>query len=542
MVNFSRLSIVFLLLLLIGCQPGTPLPTAALPKKSAPPAVAPVQAVIRPLQPLSSVVQPEPVQNYELTRAPELPPNLARFLQPEPRPLPYYGDFPLSINPQIAAWVKLYSGAQKKVFAHWLARAARYIPRIQMIFAAQGIPLDLAYLAMIESGFNVRAYSWAHAAGPWQFIESTGKLYGLKNDWWHDSRLDLEKSTLAAARHLNYLHQRFEGDWYLAVAAYNAGCGSVSRAIKSTQSRDFWVLSQEQQLRRETRDYVPKLLAALTIISKLEDYGFDQLEFDPPLVYEVVSIPSATDLEVLAQLGNLSYAQLKDLNPELKRWCTPPGHGSYPLRVPPGSAALLAEGYARLPQDQRARYRRHQIQAGETLNLLAKKYRIRVDDIIALNKIRNPRNLQIGANLILPLQAGVKNLPHVEQQDFYVRGRRTTYQVKNGDSLWSIARRFNVSENELRIWNKLGWSNLISPGQVLTVSAPKERLAKNKARDSGGRRKLVYEVAPGDTLWGIGRQFDVAAEAIRRWNSLANGHILRPGQKLTLMVSDNRSG
>ncbi len=481
------------------------------------------------------------IEKFELSLIKTLPEPINEYLLTDSL-LPYSGDFPLSEHARVDKLIKRYSGSSKKMFGRWLERAGRYIPKIQMVFADEGIPLDLAYLAMIESGFNVRAYSWAHAAGPWQFIESTGRLYGLNNDWWQDGRLDLERSTRAAAKHLKYLHKRFDGDWYLAVAAYNAGGGKVRKAVRKSGSRDFWVLTEGRVLQEETKNYLPKLLASLNIVRNLEAYGFADLDFDEPISYETVTLETSTDLEILAKFCSISYRELKDLNPELKRWCTPPGITNYQLRVPFGSAEHVSTLYAKLPKNQRASYHRHQIKSGDTLQVMARKYKIRVDDIIALNNIKNPRALQIGQNLILPLKEGFIALPANALEDSYVRSRRRTYKVRSGDSLWSIARRNNVTQKELRVWNKLGWSNLLRPGQVLAVSKAGGRAVAKKQTKKGPSRKLVYKVVPGDTLWDIGRQFDVATEEIRRWNELSHGHILRPGQKLTLMVSASRQG
>ncbi len=478
------------------------------------------------------------IVKFELPTAKILPEPISAYLKSDSA-LPYFGDFPLSEHARVDNLIKRYSGPSKLTFGHWLERAGRYIPKIQMVFADEGIPLDLAYLAMIESGFNVRAYSWAHAAGPWQFIESTGRLYGLKNDWWQDGRLDLEKSTRAAAKHLKYLHKRFDGDWYLAVAAYNAGGGKIRKAIKKSGSRDFWALTEGSVLREETKNYLPKLLAALSVVKNLEAYGFSDLNIDMPLEYETVAVETSTDLEIIAKFCGISYQQLKELNPALKRWCTPPGTTDYHLQVPFGSAETVRTLYAQLPRDQRASYHRHQIKSGDTLQGLARRYRIRIDDIIALNKIKNPRALQIGCNLILPLKKGFTRLPSDSLTDSYVRSRRKTYKVRSGDSLWSISQRFSVTQKELRVWNKLGWSNLLRPGQVLAVSKPGRHAVAKVKRRKGPVRKLIYQVVSGDTLWDIGRQFNVATEQIRRWNALSHGHVLQPGQKLTLMVSSS---
>ncbi|MBN1958600.1 MAG: LysM peptidoglycan-binding domain-containing protein [Desulfuromonadales bacterium] len=541
---FKYISVLIFSILLAACQPATPKISLVAPEHSS----SMQSAVTKNTQQKSDLnaqtaVAETPLKDrYQLPLESSLLPEIRRFLDPESSPLHYAGDFPMSNHPRVERLIERYSGSQKATFGRWLERAGRYIPKIQMVFASEGLPLDLAYLAMIESGFNVRAYSWAHAAGPWQFIESTGRLYGLQNDWWQDGRLDLEKSTRAAARHLKYLYTRFDGDWYLAVAAYNAGGGKVRKAVKESGSRDFWTLTEGRVLREETRNYLPKLLAALTIVKDLEAYGFDQLTFDDPLEYDTVTVETTTDLDIIAGFAGVSYQQLKELNPELKRWCTPPGVKDYVLRVPLGSAGQVENLYAQLPRDQRASYHRHQIKKGDTLQVLARKYRIEVDDIIALNNIKNPRAIQIGTNLILPLKEGFTRLPVDELADSYVRSRRQTYKVRQGDSLWSIARRFDVSEKELRVWNRLGWSNFLKPGQVLAVSKPGARQVVKAEKPTGPTRKMVYKVLPGDTLWDIGRQFDVALEEIRRWNSLTQEHILQPGQTLTLMVSTSRQG
>jgi membrane-bound lytic murein transglycosylase D len=412
-----------------------------------------------------------------------------------------------------------------------------------MVFASEGLPLDLAYLAMIESGFNEKAYSWANAAGPWQFIESTGRNYGLENNWWVDERRDIEKSTRAAAGFLKDLNRRFEGEWYLAIAAYNAGGGKISQAIRSADSRSFWDLAEGNVLKAETKNYVPKLLAALTIVQNLEAYNFADLNFEAQPKYEFVTLPSTTDLEVVAELSDSDYDQLKDLNPELKRWCSPPGVSNYKLRVPRGRGGLFRTAYAGLPEAERARYHRHKIAAGDTLGSLASRYHIQVDDIVSLNGIKDPRALRIGTDLILPLKEGFSRLPIDELVDDYQRSRRKLYTVREGDSLWKIAQRFGVQQQELRVWNRLGWSNLLRPGQVLAVSAKGGRQgAPSKTAYSGPLKKMVYQVRPGDTLWGIGRQFDVATNQIRLWNDLSQNHVLHPGQKLTLHVPTSRRG
>lgn len=539
---YRYLWVLFLLITLSGCLLRVPVSSSVAepPEPLQQDTVQTAPTIVEPLpQPAPEIVS-DPVDSqltasvFSAAAAP-LPELVESYLISSADALPYAGDLPLADHQRIDKLLKYYTGNGRRSFSRWLERAGRHIPRIQLVFASEGVPLDLAYLAMVESGFNERAYSWAHAAGPWQFIESTGKIYGLRNDWWCDERRNIEKSTLAAARFLKDLNRRFKGDWYLAAAAYNAGGGKINQAVRKRGSSDFWELTKGKVLQEETKNYLPKLLATLKIVSNLEKYGFVDLDFQRPLGYETVVLSTTTDLELVARLGDVDYEELKALNPELKRWCTPPGLTDYRLRVPVGSSHRIQEGYAALPVDQRARYHRHQIAKGDTLGTLAKRYRIRVDDIIAMNSIRNPRSLQIGDDLILPLKEGFTQLPIDEMSDDYIRSRRQTYTVRKGDSLWKIAQRFSVKEKELRVWNRLGWSNMLRPGQKLAVSSKGKRTVAK--RSSGPARKLVYQVRRGDTLWGIGRQFDVKTEEIRNWNDLGRKHMLQPGQKLTLLVT-----
>jgi len=378
-------------------------------------------------------------------------------------------DIPMVDNEQVQKYIRHYTEKQRKYFTTWLQRSTRYVPLMEEIFAEEGVPRDLVYLAMIESGFNPRAYSWAHAVGPWQFISSTGQLMGLKHDWWYDERRDIEKSTRAAARFLKDLYGRFD-DWYLALASYNAGPGKVSRAIKKYNTRDFWKLCKGRYLSPETKAYVPKMLAVVQIAKQPEKYGFGDIEWQYPLEWEVVTLPTSTDLEIVADFCEVDYETIKALNPELKRWCTPPTLKNYPLRIPAGTRELFEPRYAELPASQRANYQHYKIKSGDTLSGLGQRYNVPVKDIMAMNKIRNAHALRIGQDLVLPLRKGYNPKVVTALEDDYNKTRRRTYTVKKGDSLWSISRRFGVSTKQLRVWNSLGWNNVIRPGQKLKVS------------------------------------------------------------------------
>lgn len=451
-------------------------------------------------------------------------------------------DFPVVMNEKVGYYIRYFSDDAKESFNRWLERSGRYLPMMVEIIEEEGIPRDLAYLAMIESGFNERAYSVAHAVGPWQFIESTGTLMGLKNDWWRDERRDFAKSTRAAARFLRELKDKFNGDWYLALAAYNAGPGKIQRGIDSTTAQDYWALSRADYLPKETKNYVPKLLAALHIAKNPSRYGFPEVDYQRPLQYDTVEVPTVTDLEVVARLCGVNYEQIKQLNPELKRWCTPPGEKHYAVRIPTGTRERFQKAFASLPASERSNYRLHKIKSGDTLKSIAKKYSVRSEDIVSANRIADPRRLTVGMELLLPLKPGLSRVAVDSLKDDYVRSRSKTYTLQRGDSLWKVSKKFGVSERDLRDWNGLGRSAKLTPGQVLIVSgkAPASgRAAASKVsalNRQPGTKRIVYQVQSGDTLWGIGRQFAVETDQIMSWNNLTGESVLRPGDELTLLV------
>ncbi len=468
-------------------------------------------------------------------------------------------DFPVVDNDKVRYFIDYFSGPIQKHVRVWLERSTQYLPMMQEVFAEQGLPRDLVYLAMIESGFNSKALSRAKASGQWQFMERTGKAYGLNNDWWRDERRDPEKATRAAARHLADLYRMFDGDWYLALAAYNAGAGKITRAIERYGTRDFWQLTHGSYLKKETKDYVPKMLAGLMIAKHPERYGFTDLAFQEPLTYEVADLDSPTDLEIVAELAGSDYESIKKLNPELKRWSTPPGAEPYQVRLPVGSGAAFAERYAQLPKEKRANFVVHNIRKGDTPATLAKRYGVRSDEILRVNKLRSAKSLRIGQSLLIPINPDAGKLTLAEMRDALREDSAerkvssaggTNYTVRSGDSLWSIARRFNVSEGQLRGWNGLGSKTALKPGQKLVVASKSKtapaKIGKTQVAAKSGTpsptKKIVYEVRPGDNVWTISQKFDIDTQQILDWNRLSKNSVLRPGQRLTLLVKSNSRG
>ena len=258
-------------------------------------------------------------------------------------------DIPLTFNNKVEYFTRYFQNSGRSSFAKWLSRSERYIPMMKSVLRKEGLPEDLVYLAMIESGFAPHAFSVASAVGPWQFMSGTGKRYSLRIDPWIDERRDPLKSTIAAALYLKELYALFNNDWYLAAAGYNAGENKILRAISMYNTRDFWEISKGRYLKRETKDYVPKLLAAAIIAKEPARYGFADVAYLPPMDFDQVKIPSRTDLEVVAKGCGVSVQTIHELNPELRRSSTPPDYPGYELKIPKGTSAQFLAEYAKIP-------------------------------------------------------------------------------------------------------------------------------------------------------------------------------------------------
>ncbi len=318
-------------------------------------------------------------------------------------------DIPVEYNEEVAAYLAFFQGPGRQWFGRWLERSHRYLPLFRSILREHEMPEDLVYLSMIESGFIMHARSWASAVGPWQFIEPTGRRFGLEADFWVDERRDPVKSTHAAAKFLKRLYAAW-GDWYLAWAGYNAGPGRVSKAIAKYGTNDFWALARtDDAFRKETQHYVPKLIAAALIAKHPENFGFYGLEPQPPLEWETVEIPDATDLDVIARCAGVSVDAITSLNPELRQWATPPvrrGGEPYRLRLPKDHADLFAAAYAQVKPSERFTYRSYKVQKGDTLGHIAVMFKTSVDSLVRSNRLADPRRLRIGQELMIPIPPG----------------------------------------------------------------------------------------------------------------------------------------
>ena len=384
------------------------------------------------------------------------PANAARF------------EIPLETNEVVDRWIEYFAVKAHDRFATYLTRAGRYEDMIRTRLRAAELPEDLLYLAMIESGMNPNAYSRANAAGMWQFIRGTGRLYGLEVDYWIDERRDPYKATDAAIAHLADLYDQF-GSWYLAAAAYNAGAGRVSRGIKRTGSTDFWDLADARVLRSETRNYVPKLIAAAIIAKNPEKYGFDDVVPEKPLEFETVEVPDATSFDVLADAAGVSEGEILLLNPQYARRVTPPGQVAE-VRVPVSTSERFTVAYAQVPPSERVTWLEHRVQRGETLGHIAGRYGTSVTAIQAANNYVNPKRLQIGQRLIIPRSgAPATRVASAAPATGSASGSGPlTVTVRRGDSLWAISRRYNVTTTQLMQINGLN-SSRIHPGDQITV-------------------------------------------------------------------------
>jgi membrane-bound lytic murein transglycosylase D len=358
---------------------------------------------------------------------------------------------PMILNDSVENHLEYFKTRGREVFQRWLDRSALYIPVMKDIFKEKNLPEDLVYVAMIESGFNPYAVSWAKAVGPWQFMPATGKRYGLKIDWWLDERKDPIKSTHAAAEHLKDLHNLF-GSWPLALASYNAGAGKVQRAVLRTRSEDFWDLKASRYIRKETKNYIPKYMAATIIAKNPEAYGFSVTSADP-FAYDEVVIGECTDLRLIARCAGTTYEAIKELNPELRRWVTPPDVKNYTIRLPKGAKETFMANFAAIPPDQRIRWERHEVEKGDTLSAVAKRYNTTPEAIRDVNGLRKNR-LSPGKHLLIPVDISGKTQDVASlMPEQSGKRQQILYRVRRGETLWKIARDHNVSVTDIKEWN-----------------------------------------------------------------------------------------
>ena len=440
---------------------------------------------------------------------------------------------------------------------NWYAKNQRYLDRVAKRakpylhfivkeLEAANMPLELALLPIVESAFDPFAYSHGRASGMWQFVPGTGTRFGMKQNWWYDGRRDVIASTKGAIKYLAYLNKYFDGDWLLALAAYNSGEGRVRRAMKSNARKniptDFWSLD----LPKETRAYVPKLLALADIIKKPADFNVKLLEIENKSVISPVDIGSQIDLAKAAELAQLTLEELQHLNPGYNRWATDP-KGPHYLVIPNHKIERFKAGLNKLSKKDRLAWQRYKIKNGDNLGKIAQKFNTNVSVIKQVNNIRGTQ-IRAGKHLLIPvasksLDAYILSSDQrlAKKQNTPSGSKKIVHTVKSGDNFWDLSRRYGVNYRQLAKWNGMAPRDTLKLGQNLVIWK-KEKVAqsssstKSTPNEQAIMRNITYKVRRGDSFARIADKFKVTIKDIERWNRLNRKKYLQPGQMLKLSV------
>ena len=436
---------------------------------------------------------------------------------------------------------------------NWYAKHENYLDRVArraepfLYYIVQeleknNMPIELALLPIVESAFDPFAYSHGRASGMWQFVPNTGKRFGMKQNWWYDGRRDVVASTEGAIAYLKYLNRYFDGDWLLALAAYNSGEGRVRRAMKSNARKnkptDFWSLD----LPKETRDYVPKLLALADIIKRPEDFNIKLYEIENKAVIDQVDIGSQLDLAKAAELADLSLPELQRLNPGFNRWSTDPD-GPHRLLIPTRKKVAFVEGLSKLSEEERLAWQRYKIKRGDNLGGIAQKFNTSIALIKQVNNVGGTQ-IRAGKHLLIPVAARSldsyilsKNQRLAKKQGSQRSGIKTTHIVQSGDTLWDLSQYYKVGTRSIAKWNGMAPKDYIKPGQKLVIWQKTAHVKSSGVTiENAIMRNITYKVRRGDSLARIADKFNISIKDIERWNSINRNKYLQPGQFLKLSV------
>ena len=417
-----------------------------------------------------------------------------------------------------------------------LTRSKPFLSYIVSELKEREMPFELALLPIVESAYDPFAYSYGQAAGLWQLIPGTATRFGIKQNWWFDGRRDVINSTKAALDYLSYLYKFMQGDWLLAIAAYNAGEGNINKAIKKNKKKStstrFWDLEVSEQ----TSAYVPRLLALVEIVKNPKKYNIELPFISNETQFQVVNISSQIDLSIAAELAEIGLNELYTLNAGFNRWATSP-NGPHRLLVPAHKTEIFKKALASLPEDQKIKWKRHQVSYGETLSEIAIKYKttalqIKLSNDLSSNIIQSESYLMIPvSNKSLQNYKKSKDQRRISKQNQIRAGERIEHIITRGESLWLIGRRYNVDIKSLSSWNNMSPKDTLSIGEKLIIWSDQASLKTKPVT-----RKLNYSVKNGDSLYLIAKKFRVTIVDLARWNNLDQKNILKPGQKLILHI------
>jgi len=451
-----------------------------------------------------------------------------------------HSDLPLMLTDPVASYINYFSNRGRGTLESALARGGRYREMIQRVLKEEGVPQDLIYLAQAESGFHPLAVSHAGARGMWQFMATRARGYGLQRSWWVDERQDPEKATRAAARHLKDLYNEF-GDWYLAMAAYNSGPGTVQNAVKRTGYADYWELYRRNVLPKETRNYVPIILAVTIMAKNPIQYGLQDVVPEQPVPYDSLKIDYPVDLRLAAECVDASISTLQDLNPSLLRWTTPKDQ-DFELHLPAGSKDHYLAAISEIPSDMRVWWRYHSTAPGDSLASVARFYHTSAKSIAEANGISEDQQLSSDSKLIIPVTPG--RHPANEEGATYSR-YATRYKVRRGDTVQRVADNFGVPAVMVRHWNHLKGNSLggrhvlyihlpVAPGQAQGQVAANSKSRKALRQTSTG--PVRHKVQPGETLYSIAKSHNTTVDALKQTNG--NLATLRPGMILLITPAE----
>lgn len=468
--------------------------------------------------PPHDIILPIPKKSIEETPKTQLPENLTengfRF------------DVPINRSSRVDRWIYFFTSPKfRNRFKLWMERSGRYIPLFKRILKENKIPEDLAYLVLIESGFNLRARSRAGAVGPWQFMPATGRRFGLRINYYLDERRDPIKSTKAAAKYLKKLYEQFQ-DWHLALAAYNAGENRIQRILRKTRKTTYWEIIRTRYVPKETKQYVSKYIAGLILAKYPKVFGFVNLNYHLPLETESVILPRGINLRLVSRLSKMSIKDIRKYNPQLRRWQTPPGRG-HTIQLPKWKARIFISRLSKLPKRTYIHSGKYRIQPGDTFSSIAIRLKIPISTLMEFNPNVAPKLLKVGKYIQLPKLKKTKR--KIDKK--YLESRETTHLVKRGETISGIAKKYKTTTYNILKTNDIERANLIFVGDILIIKKiPKLTKSKIKKKQFKPKNKVKkHRVKKGENLSRIAKKYRIKVKTLIQINKKLSSGIIYPG-------------